>query len=116
MTMLKHRAFLALTLLEILVIATFLALGRAGVRRAGAVDIPAKQRVARRLGLTDLALWTEARYTRHPSQADLFSPFQDVPSGLEHFPAGSVVATPPGLRAFERKPDPVTGRTAPCDD
>ena len=52
---------------------------------------PAMQQLVSRLELTDLALWTEARYTRHPSQADLFSPFQDFPSSLEHFPAGSSV-------------------------
>ena len=40
------------------------------------------------LMLTDLALWTEARYTRHPSQADLFTAFQNGPAALDHFPAG----------------------------
>lgn len=44
------------------------------------------------LMLTDLALWSEARYTRHPAMADLFSPFQDHPGALEHFPAGSLLA------------------------
>jgi len=43
------------------------------------------------LGLTDLALFTEARYTRHPSQADLFTPFQDHPLSFDHFPSGSLV-------------------------
>jgi len=43
------------------------------------------------LHLTDLALFTEARYTRHLSQADAFSAFQDGPTALEHFPAGSLV-------------------------
>lgn len=43
------------------------------------------------LGLTDLCLFTEARYTRNPSQADLGSAFQDHPFSLEHFPAGSFV-------------------------
>ena len=43
------------------------------------------------LQLTDLALFTEARYTRHLSQADAFSAFQDGPVALEHFPAGSLV-------------------------
>jgi hypothetical protein len=41
--------------------------------------------------LTDLALCTEARYTRHPSQADRHTPFQDHPVALEHFPTGSVI-------------------------
>lgn len=44
------------------------------------------------LGLTDLALFTEARYTRHPSQADLFTPFQDHPLSFDHFPSGSLVS------------------------
>jgi hypothetical protein len=49
------------------------------------------------LGLTDLCLTTEARYTRHPSQADLHSAFQDHPLALDHFPSGSVLPPPPGL-------------------
>jgi len=44
-----------------------------------------------RLGLTDLSIWGEARYTRHPSQADLFTAFQDYPGAFEHFPAGSII-------------------------
>ena len=58
---------------------------------------PAKRRLVTSLQLTDLSIWTEARYTRHPSQADFFSAFQDFPSALEHFPAGSILA-PPGHR------------------
>jgi hypothetical protein len=38
-----------------------------------------------------LALFSEARYTRHLSQADAFSAFQDGPVAMEHFPAGSLV-------------------------
>ncbi len=45
------------------------------------------------LKLTDIAFANDARYTRHPSQADLFSAFQDYPGSIEHFPSGSV--TPP---------------------
>jgi len=55
------------------------------VERAGLV---------RQLGLSDLALFTEARYTRHPSQADLFSAFQDHPVSLDHFPTGSLIGPP----------------------
>ena len=51
-----------------------------------------------RLELTDLCLFTESRYTRHLSQADLYSAFQDHPISLEHFPAGSVAGPPRGIR------------------
>ena len=44
--------------------------------------------------LTDPALFTEARYARHASQADRHAAFQDHPMALEHFPAGSLVPPP----------------------
>jgi hypothetical protein len=53
---------------------------------------------AARLGLTDLCLFPEARYTRHPSQADLHSPFQDHPAARDHFPAAAFLPPPPHLR------------------
>lgn len=46
------------------------------------------------LGLSDPALFTEARYTRHLSQADLHSAFQDHPMAIEHFPSGSLIQPP----------------------
>ncbi|CAG7857476.1 hypothetical protein MCAMS1_02313 [biofilm metagenome] len=48
-----------------------------------------KAALVRQLQLTDLCLFTEARYTRHLSQADLNTAFQDHPLSLEHFPSGS---------------------------
>jgi len=45
--------------------------------------------------LTDPALFTEARYARHASQADRHAAFQDHPLALEHFPAGSLMPPPP---------------------
>jgi hypothetical protein len=53
-----------------------------------------KAEMVRRLELTDLCLFTEASYTRHLSQADLHTPFQDSPMSLEHFPSGSIVMPP----------------------
>jgi len=41
------------------------------------------------LGLTDLCIATEARYTRHPAVSDPMVPFMDHPGALEHFPTGS---------------------------
>ncbi len=49
------------------------------------------------LGLTDLCVATEARYTRHPAVSDPIAPFMDHPGALEHFPTGSFWA-PPLLR------------------
>ena len=60
-------------------------------------ELPQLHTLTARLNLSDLALWTEARYTRHPSQADLFSAFQDSPGAPEHFPAGSILSPPPAL-------------------
>lgn len=55
-------------------------------------DLNGKKEIVQTLGLTDFAIWTEARYTRHPSQTDFFSAFQDLPGSLDHFPAGSIIA------------------------
>lgn len=67
----------------------------AGLRsRAMAPLIAQRSELVAALDLTDLVLFTEARYTRHPSQADLHSAFQDHPLALEHFPSGSLVPAP----------------------
>lgn len=61
--------------------------------------------MVQRLGLSDLCLFTEASYTRHLSQADLHTPFQDYPMSLEHFPSGSLVMPPAALRKMNGKLD-----------
>jgi hypothetical protein len=53
-----------------------------------------KRNIVKKLELTDLCLFTEASYTRHLTQADLHTPFQDYPVSLEHFPSGSIVRPP----------------------
>ena len=60
-------------------------------RTAAAPALERRAALVAGLDLTDLALFTEARYTRHPSQADLHSAFQDHPMALDHFPSGSLV-------------------------
>jgi len=74
-------------------------------REAEAKFIQEKSEMVRMLGLTDLCLFTEASYTRHLSQADLHTPFQDSPMSFEHFPSGSIAAPPPSLRKINGKMD-----------
>jgi hypothetical protein len=87
----KHKFFLGFTFLELLLLSTLFLYSRSTVSVLNRDEVPAKRELVRYLKLTDLSLWTEARYTRHPSQADIFTPFQDFPSSLEHFPAGSII-------------------------
>lgn len=89
--MVRHKVFIGFTLLEIVVLSILLLHGQLIANERNRDEVPAKRELVRHLKLTDLSLWTEARYTRHPSQADIFTPFQDFPSSLEHFPAGSII-------------------------
>lgn len=87
--------FLGVTMAGILALGA--AFGHALDRqRADRPALDALASLAGQLALTDLALFTEARYTRHPSQADYHAPFQDHPASLEHFPSGSFVPPPRG--------------------
>jgi hypothetical protein len=74
-------------------------------RQADAASIDQMAVMVNALELTDLCLFTEARYTRHLSQADLYSAFQDHPAALEHFPAGSIAGLPAGLRRLNEQLD-----------
>jgi hypothetical protein len=77
-----------LTILVILYIHSLISISEDNIFRN---DIRA---LVKTLGITDLVLSTDARYTRHPSQADIFSAFQDYPGSIEHFPTGSVIPPP----------------------
>lgn len=57
--------------------------------------------LAETLQLSDLSLFTEARYTRHPALADLHSAFQDHPAALDHFPSAAWM---PPTRWHEKQP------------
>ena len=45
------------------------------------------QEVVLRLGLSDLSLSTEARYTRHPAASDPVVVSMDHPGAIDHFPS-----------------------------
>ena len=89
----KSTIFSLFTLGNAILLALLLLNGRYGSGEAGAMQ-EASRNLAHELQLTDLCLFTEARYTRHPSMADLHSAFQDHPMALEHFPSGSMVSPP----------------------
>ena len=99
----SHFAFLALTSALLLFIGT---LGDAWyLRNQRNSELTQMCEMVINLQLTDLCLFTEARYTRHLSQADLHSAFQDHPLGLEHFPTGSLVPPPAHLIAAHERLD-----------
>lgn len=68
-------------------------------------DIREAASLAGRLGLTDICLTTEANYTRHPTQADIHTPFLDGPFGFDHFPSGAVIGPPAHLGKRHEKRD-----------
>ena len=94
-----RRSSVFLFCLVLNVLLTGLMLVHASHRRARlAGDMREMAALAGRFGLTDLCLFTEANYTRHPTQADLHTPFLDGPLALDHFPSGSLIAAPAHLR------------------
>jgi len=91
----SNLAFLLLAILGAAVGGIFIQAGQAIATHQPRLQ--ATRDLVARLGLTDLALFTEARYTRHPSQADLHSALQDHPGAFEHFPTGSLLPPPAHL-------------------
>ena len=78
-------------------------------RHSGAeARFAANRALARWVVLTDPCLFTDARYTRHPSLADHHSAFQDYPLALEHFPSGSLVLPPAHLTGVSSGREVVT--------
>ena len=100
--MIKSKIFITFTLVELLILSVLFSYSLYDRQVNWRMGLPAKHQLVSHLDLTDFAIWTEARYTRHPSQTDFFSPFQDFPSSLEHFPAGSVIA--PAMHSAGERP------------
>jgi len=103
----RTRSGVFFALLALLAALGLLAALHAAHRQSGAAErFAANRALARWVVLTDLCLFTDARYTRHPSLADRHSPFQDSPLALEHFPSGSLAPPPAHLAGKEwRNPD-----------
>lgn len=56
-------------------------------RRAQEVNFALLRSLTAGLGLSDLALATEARYTRHPAVSDSVVVSMDHPGAIDHFPS-----------------------------
>jgi hypothetical protein len=74
-------------------------------QRADQHILQEQREMVKRLELTDLCLFTEASYTRHLSQADRHTPFQDYPLSLEHFPSGAILLPPQIIKRTNGKLD-----------
>lgn len=90
--MIRTRIFLVVVVLMTAGLLSLNSWAKRASTRYIAEALPAQRQLVKTLSLTDLAIWTEARYTRHPAMADLFSAFQDHPGAFDHFPAGSLLA------------------------
>ena len=86
--------YLVLTLSALLLFAWLIVLDPLVSHRGPMQSRQEARKLVQELLITDLCLFTEARYTRHWSQADWHAPFQDSPMSLEHFPSGSIVLPP----------------------
>lgn len=84
---------LAAGVIVVLALALIAESAHLAARRDDSARIAEARAVVAGAGLTDLALFTEARYARHLALADLASAFQDGPMSFEHFPVGAM--TPP---------------------
>jgi hypothetical protein len=89
----KSTVFLSFTGINAALFAIMLAHAAMSQDAARALE-ERRAEMVRELMLTDLCIFTEARYTRNPSMADFHAPFQDHPGALEHFPSGSLVSPP----------------------
>ncbi len=98
----RSTLYLTFVALSLLVLAGLFMNGARRVAASGP-RLAEERRQVRAYGLTDLVLFTDARYTRHPSMADRNAPFQDYPQALEHFPSGSLMPPPPHVRFHERR-------------
>lgn len=96
-SMRKSMVYLAVVA-SLVVIALALSLHAATAIKAARPRQEGAGRLVSALGLTDLCLFTEARYTRHPSMADRNTAFQDYPFSFEHFPSGSLIPVPEVVR------------------
>ncbi len=100
----KSTIFTCLTVINVLVL--LLLMAQAQHRQKITIHSrTANRALVEKLLLTDLCIFTEARYTRHPAMADHHAPFQEHPTALDHFPSGSMLLpVESSARIYAEKP------------
>jgi len=97
MTLRRSTIFFSFTGLLMALLATA-AMHASIMARTMGPQVQMRAAMVRELGLSDLCLFTEARYSRHLSVTDRNSAFQDHPLSFEHFPSGSLVGPPQHIK------------------
>ncbi|MFN2354280.1 MAG: hypothetical protein ABR512_07130 [Desulfopila sp.] len=87
--MMRKSYFLGLLLVALLLFDLGMSFGLRNRSIGWQEDVEHMRIAVRQLGLTDLVVTTEARYTRHPAISDSVVPFMDHPDDIEHFPSGT---------------------------
>jgi len=96
-------SFTCITIVSLLIL-IIISRHESSSRRNSTGVLESNRKLVRELKLTDLCLFTEARYTRHPSMADYHAAFQEHPVALDHFPSGSLLLpTRPTVRTNAEK-------------
>jgi hypothetical protein len=85
----RPSSFFFIVLLVIAALDVLLLADRRLTAAERAASVARQRSAVAALGLTDLCVATEARYTRHPAVSDGVVPVMDHPGAIEHFPSGS---------------------------
>lgn len=88
-SILRPSSLLLAIIILILAVDLFLLLNLSSLRKENCSANLLMAAIVEGYGLSDLAVATEARYTRHPAVSDPMAPFMDHPGAFEHFPTGS---------------------------
>jgi len=87
MTKVRPATSVFLIFITLILLAGVIFTGIAARRDRQARQLRLVQRIVADLALSDLALTTEARYTRHPAITDKAVVGMDYPGALDHFPS-----------------------------
>lgn len=86
--------YLALTTIALTLLIALIGLYPVRAKNETDTRLKRERSLVGNLQLTDITLFTEASYTRHPNLADRFVPFQNHPMAFSQFPSESLLRPP----------------------